>query len=66
MQSDQQRKTDTYQKIQLGGLIAMVGLRDMDKAVLVGMLLDAQAKLGDPAELARFKSLGDAAFRAKQ
>ena len=58
----QARKKDTREKIQLGGLIVKAGLRNEDRAVILGALLDAVARLGDAAERARLKTMGKAMF----
>jgi len=58
----QARKKDTREKIQLGGLIVKAGLRNEDRAVILGALLDAVARLGDAAERARLKAIGKAMF----
>ena len=42
-----ERKRDTHEKIQLGGIVIKAGLRTVDKAVLLGALLDVAAL--DPA-----------------
>ena len=41
----QERKQDTRQKIQLGGLIKKAGLHDEPTAVLLGLLLEAKENL---------------------
>lgn len=61
----QSRKHDTREKIQLGGLVVKAGLRTENKAVILGMLLDAVARLNseDSDTLKdKFRELGDAAF----
>lgn len=58
----QARKKDTREKIQLGGLIVKAGLRNEDRAVVLGALLDAAARLGDAVERARLKAIGKAMF----
>jgi conjugative transfer protein TraD len=64
------RKQDTRNKIQMGGLVIKAGLQDvyeLDKAVLLGMLVDAKAKLDekDDAYFKRLKELGDREFNNK-
>jgi len=57
------RKKDTREKIQLGGLIVKAGLRWEKRAVLLGILLDAAARLKhDTAERERLMALGTEAF----
>ncbi|MBO9463572.1 conjugal transfer protein TraD, partial [Labrenzia sp. R5_0] len=41
------RKKDAREKIQLGGLIVKAGLRETDKAILLGILMDASDRLDD-------------------
>jgi hypothetical protein len=41
----QERKKDTREKIQLGGLIKKVALHEQPPAVLLGLLLEAKEKL---------------------
>jgi hypothetical protein len=57
------RKKDAREKIQLGGLIVKAGLRETDKAVLLGILTDAAKRLGDTNQRDRWRALGKAAFK---
>ncbi|HEV2524509.1 MAG TPA: conjugal transfer protein TraD [Gammaproteobacteria bacterium] len=41
----QERKQDTRQKIQLGGLVKKAGLHEEPPAVLLGLLLEAKESL---------------------
>lgn len=62
----QERKQDTREKIQLGGLIVKAGLRDEDKAVVLGILLDAAAKIWDDSGKdlkEHYREIGDTAFK---
>lgn len=61
----QDRKADTRDKIQLGGLVVKAGLRDENKAILLGALLDLsdKIKIGDPEKIAYFKQRGEEAFK---
>lgn len=43
------RKFDTRVKIQLGGLVTKAGLRDADKALILGCLMELQEQLQDEA-----------------
>ncbi len=56
------RKKDTREKIQLGGLIVKAGLRETDKAILLGILMDAASRIGDKNERDRWRAIGKAAF----
>lgn len=58
----QSRQEETRKKIQHGGLVALAGLADLDRGVLLGALLDVVDKLkGEQAEAfsARAKARGD-------
>lgn len=58
------RKKDTREKIQLGGLIAKAGLRYEKRALLLGLLIDAKRRLASSAdERARLLVIGEEAFR---
>lgn len=57
------RKKDTREKIQLGGLIVKAGLRWEKRALLLGILIDAAARLKhDAVERERLMALGAEAF----
>lgn len=58
------RKKDTREKIQLGGLIAKAGLRYEKRALLLGLLIEAKRNLaGNTDERARLVAIGEEAFR---
>lgn len=63
----QNRKLDTREKIQLGGLVVKAGLRDLDKATILGALLDLSdfVNSGNHEALNRFKKMGEVAFKEK-
>ena len=67
-----QRKQDTRKKIQMGGLVIKAGLgflHDEDKAILLGILVDAAGKLNSPekdAYTARYKELGEQSFNTEE
>ncbi len=64
-----ERKADTRNKIQLGGLIVKAGLGEEETAVLLGALIEAADALSGPnAESIRrrYGRRGDAAFREDQ
>ncbi|MFN7102157.1 MAG: conjugal transfer protein TraD [Pseudorhizobium sp.] len=42
---EQVRKEDTRRKIELGGLVIKAGLSELDRAVILGALLDAANRL---------------------
>ena len=57
------RKKDTREKIQLGGLIAKAGLRYEKRALLLGLLIDGASRIRtDSEERARLLVLGEKAF----
>jgi len=55
---DDARKRDTRQKIQLGGLVVKAGLRDSDKAFILGALLEAARLDSGTPEYERLKKIG--------
>ena len=60
-----ERAQDTRDKIQLGGLIVKAGLREENKNILLGILIDAANRLhGNEADRVRehYQQLGDRAF----
>ncbi|MCL6655158.1 type IV conjugative transfer system coupling protein TraD [Agrobacterium rubi] len=57
------RKKDTREKIELGGLIVKAGLRYEKRALLLGLLIDASRRLkGNDAEQSRLTAIGAEAF----
>ncbi|WEJ08487.1 type IV conjugative transfer system coupling protein TraD [Sinorhizobium prairiense] len=57
------RKKDTREKIELGGLIVKAGLRYEKRALLLGLLIDANRRLkGDEQERSRLTAIGAEAF----
>jgi len=57
------RKKDTREKIQLGGLIVKAGLRYEKRALLLGLLLDGAGRMRtDAAERERLMAIGTKAF----
>ncbi|BDA87188.1 conjugal transfer protein TraD (plasmid) [Aureimonas sp. SA4125] len=61
-QSDD-RKKDTREKIQLGGLIVKAGLRYEKRALLLGLLIDAAGRLkGNGEERDRLTAIGAKVF----
>ena len=61
--SSDARKKDTREKIELGGLIVKAGLRYEKRALLLGMLIDAQLRIGeDQTERTRLSAIGAEAF----
>lgn len=59
-----ERKKDAREKISLGGLIVKAGLREADRAYLLGVLLEAaMIRTGSP-EHHRLKAKGGMAFQS--
>lgn len=58
-----ERKLDTREKIQLGGLVVKVGLRDEDKDALLGGLIELAETLQNPKDRSRLTALGGKLFR---
>lgn len=57
------RRKDTREKIQLGGLIAKAGLRYEKRALLLGLLIDGGDRIkNNPSERERLLALGTQAF----
>jgi len=63
MSTAEARKKDAREKIELGGLIVKAGLRYEKRALLLGLLIDASARIkADEAERTRLSELGARAF----
>ena len=58
------RKRDTREKITLGGLVVKAGLREADRAFLLGVLLEAANLDPRNPRYAELKTIGRAAFAA--
>ena len=65
MTNDDRRK-DAREKIALGGLIVKAGLRDANKAFLLGVLVEAAKHASGSKEHARLETLGKTAFGETQ
>jgi hypothetical protein len=61
-QASEERKRDTREKIQLGGLVVKAGLRSADRAVILGALVDLARRADNQAEWARLRAIGKASF----
>ena len=63
MDATEQRKTDTRNKIELGGLVIKAGLNELSKAMILGILIEAKTKLEqDPKLVAYYQALGNLEF----
>ena len=60
------RKKDAREKITLGGLVVKAGLRQADRAFLLGALLEAAAVRVGSAEHHRLKAKGGMAFHSNR
>ncbi|WP_099868015.1 conjugal transfer protein TraD [Pararhizobium haloflavum] len=60
--SSADRRKDAHEKILLGGLVAKAGLRDEDKAVILGLLAEAADALKDKETRERYRQRGKAIF----
>jgi len=60
--SSEERKRDTREKIQLGGLVVKAGLRSADRAVILGALIELVRRSHNQTEWARLRAIGKAAF----
>ena len=61
--ADAARKADTYRKITLGGLVIKAGLGELDRAVLLGLLMESGALLQHPETVTRLRAIGETAFK---
>lgn len=60
------RKKDAREKITLGGLVVKAGLRQADRAFLLGVLLEAATVRVGSAEHHRLKAKGGMAFQRER
>ncbi|WP_043716649.1 conjugal transfer protein TraD [Brucella intermedia] len=58
-----ERRKDIREKIALGGLVVRAGLREADRAYLLGVLLEAATVIVGSREHERLKTAGTLAFR---
>lgn len=59
-----ERKADTREKIEFGGLVKKAGMHNYSKAVILGVLIEAAAQLeNDDDLLKQYQRKGDAAFK---
>lgn len=62
------RKKDTHEKIQLGGLVVKAGLRNAEKTIILGALCDLAIRLKVSPEsetIKKYKRLGIQEFKKK-
>ncbi|MCF6204779.1 MAG: conjugal transfer protein TraD [Methylococcaceae bacterium] len=60
------RKQDTHEKIQLGGLVVKAGLRNADKAIILGALCELFSLLDTKSEskiLKKYFEIGSDKFK---
>ena len=63
MHADAERRRDTREKIELGGLVVKAGLREADRAVILGVLIEAAQHDRHSAAVKRWRAIGQDAFR---
>lgn len=56
------RKRDAREKIELGGLVVKAGLREADRAVLLGAMIELSRQSDNQSEWSRLRAIGRAAF----
>src|SRR3954454_16130609 len=64
MHADAERRRDTREKIELGGLVVKAGLREPDRAVILGALIEAAQHDRHSAAVKRWRAIGQDAFRS--
>ena len=57
-----ERRLDARLKIELGGLVVKAGLRDADRALILGALIRAAALPPESGEAKQLRGIGNAAF----
>lgn len=62
-QADPARRLDARQKIELGGLVVKAGLREADRALILGGLLSLARLDPNSAEAERLRGIGNRAFQ---
>jgi hypothetical protein len=65
MHADAERRRDTREKIELGGLVVKAGLREADRAVILGVLIEAAQHDRHSAAVQRWRAIGQDAFQAR-
>jgi len=56
------RRQDARDKIELGGLVVKAGLRGIDRAVILAILMEGATKVSDPDEHERLRRVGTKAL----
>ncbi|NEQ52898.1 MAG: conjugal transfer protein TraD [Leptolyngbya sp. SIO3F4] len=59
-EKEQQRKARTRRLIELGGLVEIAGLTEIERGALLGLLLENRDRLQDEATYRNLKQLGNA------
>ena len=65
MHADAERRRDTREKIELGGLVVKAGLREADRAFILGVLIEAAQHDRHSAAFKRWCAIGQDAFQAR-
>lgn len=61
-----ERKARTRKLIELGGLVEIAGLTEMDRGTLLGLMLAGAGAANDPERAASWKTRGDAAIAERE
>lgn len=64
--NEAERKARTRKMIEVGGLVELAGLADLDRGALLGLLLAAAKQAGDADALAAAKRAGDALLTSRE
>jgi hypothetical protein len=64
MHADAERRRDTREKIERGGLVVKAGLRQADRAFILGVLIEAGQHDRHSAAVKRWRAIGQGAFRS--
>lgn len=64
--NEAERKARTRRIIELGGLVELAGLADLDRGAVLGLLLEAAKRASDAETLATAKRTGDALLASRE
>ena len=65
MHADAERRRDTREKIERGGLVVKAGLREADRAFILGVLIEAAQHDRHSAAVKRWRAIGQEAFKTR-
>lgn len=69
IESEKERKRQTREKIELGGLIVKAGIKDLNRSEILGILLEAKQAIerdGSKSKRDHWLEIGKAEFEKKQ